>query len=208
MPDDKKPSDGGEAGDANGGAEDDKKVVQPEAKKLDLTQEDLDRIIADRVRRAQPADYEALKAKAAKQDAAEAAEKSDTQKAKDAQAEAERKAAERTSKADAKLRRAAILAEAVAQNAADSDIVIALLAGDDGITVGDDGEVSGVKDAVKKLLKDKPVLVKGKTPGASGGEFGGNDQKTLPERIRELEAAGKYGEARDLKIQQGLAATK
>lgn len=172
-------------------------------KLISMSQEDFDRIIQDRVKRAVPADYEDLKKLKADRDAAAEQEKTDLQKANDAKAAAETAAADRTAKADAKLKRAAIIAEATAQKASDVDIVTALLAGSDDITVSDDGEVSGVKDAVKKLLKDKPVLVGG-AGSRSGGEFGGNDNKTLDDQIKALEAEGKFAEARDLKIRKGL----
>lgn len=206
MPEpEKKPADDSQGGGADDGAagDDAKKSAAPKPITFD-SQEALDKVIQDRVRRATPSDYEDLKAKAAKHDEAENAKKSDADKARDAQAEAERKAAERTSNADAKLRRAAILEAAVAAKAADTDIVLALLASDSSITVDDAGEVSGAKAAVKKLLDSKPMLKSGALPGAAGGEFGGNDQRTIDERIAELERAGKYAEARDLKVQKGL----
>lgn len=187
--------DGGTTGAAGSGSQ-----SQGEPKKVELTQEELDRIIADRVRRAQPKDYDDLKAKATKYDEAEAAKLSEADKAKQAQTAAEAAAAERTAKADTKLKRAAIIAEATAQKAADPDIIVALLAGSEDITVTDDGEVEGVKDAIKALLKSKPILGPAQAGNRSGGEFGGNDQKTLKERIEELERAGKYAEARDLKV--------
>jgi hypothetical protein len=171
-------------------------------KKLEFTQEEFDRIIADRVTRAKPKDYDDLLKLKAEREAAAEKEKTDLQKEKDARLAAEAQGTERVSKADAKLRRAAIMLEAAAQNAADTDIVLALLAGNDTITVDDDGEVLGVKEAVKKLLKDKPVLVKGSGGSSTGGEFGGNDPATLAEQITSLERQGKYKEARELKMQQ------
>lgn len=159
----------------------------PEAPKtITLTQDELDRMMADRARRAIPADYEELKAlKAAKDEAAEA-EKTELEKEKDARKEAERNAKSREAKANAKLIRAEILSEATAQNASDTDIVIALLTGNADITVDDEGNVSGAQEAVTKLLKDKPILSRGKAP-ASGAEFGGNDPKTIIAKIADLE---------------------
>jgi hypothetical protein len=161
----------------------------PEAPKpITMTQEEFDRIIADRVRRAKPADYDDLLKLKAEKDAAAEAEKTELEKAKDAQKAAEKAVKDKNSLANAKLVRAELLSEATTQNAADTDIVIALLAGSKDITVDDDGNVLGVKEAVMQLLKDKPVLVKGKgAPSASGGEFGGSDPKTKAAKIADLE---------------------
>lgn len=161
----------------------------PEApKKLEFTQEELDRIIADRVRRARPDDYDDLLKLKSERDAEAEAKKTELEKERDARKAAEKSAKELSSKANTRLVRAEILSEAVAQNAADSDIVIALLAGSKDITVDEEGNVLGVKTAVEALLKNKPVLVKGKgTPSASGGEFGGDDPKTKLAKIADLE---------------------
>jgi hypothetical protein len=217
MPEPTKPADGSEAGGA-AGAVDDKKVVPPEAPKpiTFSSQEELDRIIADRVRRAIPSDYEDLKKLKAAKDAEAEAEKTELQKEKDARKAAEVAAKEKDSRANTKLVRAELLTEAAAQNALDSDIVVALLQGSTDITVNDEGEVRGAKEAVAKLLKDKPILVKGKV-AASGAEFGGNDPKARVAKIAELEArmndpklsqserqaAGR--DARSLKLEQNIA---
>lgn len=174
-----------------------------------FTQDELDAIVTDRLRRAVPKDYEELKAKAAKADEAEEAKKSELQKAKDEAKAAKDASAERESRANAKLRRAAILEEAGKQKAIDGDVVVALLTSDATITVDDDGNVAGVTEAVKKLLKDKPVLV-----AQAGGrpEFGGNDPKSNLEKIAKLERDAQdpklshrerselYAEARRLKL--------
>lgn len=197
-----KPEDGTQ-GKPEEGAAATPKPETPEPKKLDLTQEQLDAIIADRIKRAQPKDYEDLKAKAARLDEIEEAKKTDEQKAKDAAAEADRKAAERIAVADARLRTAAILTEAAKQNAANPATVAKLLATEESIEVKDDGTVAGVEAAVKALLKDEPYLAK-PTNGASGGEFGGADPKPLAARIAEAEAAGDWKTAMALKVNQGL----
>lgn len=55
------------------------------------------------------------------------------------------------------------------------------------LTVGEDGEVTGVKDALKKLAKDKPYLLgKAKPPAPSGDAGAGNP----PERGGEVLTAG------------------
>lgn len=200
MSEDTKPKDGTE-GTPEGG--DGGSKEKPEAGKV-FTQEELDAILADRLKRAVPKDYEALKEKAEKFDQAEQAKKDEATREREARQEADRKAAEREAKANAKLKRAAILEEASKQNAANTAAVVRMLESDDTIEVNDDGEVAGVETAVKKLLKEIPELVK-KT--GARGEFGGTDGKPVADRIRELEQKGdreSLAEARRLKI-EGMA---
>lgn len=154
------------------------------------SQEALDRMIADRVRRAvanaTPPDYNELLELKKRTDAEAEAAKTETERQVEAQKERERKSREREQRANAKLIRAAVLEQASAQNALDGEVVAALLSGSKDITVTDEGEVTGVKEAVEQLLTDKPTLVKGKS-SSSGGEFGGNDPKTTQAHIAELE---------------------
>ncbi|MBA2312916.1 MAG: hypothetical protein H0V97_08990 [Actinobacteria bacterium] len=174
-----------------------------ELKKLDLTQEQFDAIIADRIKRAQPKDYSDLQAKAARLSAIEEAKKTDAQKADDEKREALTAANAKLALADQRLRSAAIVNEAAKQNAVNPATVARLLADDEGITVNDDGAVSGVESAVKKLLKDEPYMAKGQAQ-TSGGEFGGTSTQTLDEKISAAEAARDYKTATQLKIQKGL----
>lgn len=176
-------------------------VGKSEPRKLEFTQDEFDRIIAERVARAKPKDYDELVALKAQADAEAEARKTALEKATEARIEAERKAQDRVSAADAKLKRAAVLAEAVAQKAADPEIVALLLATSEEITVDEVGEVSGVREAVKKLLRERPVLAGG-APARSGGEFGGVDTPTLPAKVAEAEARGDHREARRLKLSQ------
>lgn len=211
MPDNTPPPDSG----AGTGAGPEGKLPDPPEAPKPVTfesQEALDRVIADRVRRAVPADYADLLELKKKTDAEAEAKKTEDERKEDERKEREKKAAEKTRKADLKLIRAEVISEATAQNALDADIVFALLQGSKDIKVDDDGEVTGAKEAVSRLLTDKPSLAKGKIPGASGGEFGGNDPKTRQAKIAELEvkmndpkltmserqAAGR--EARELKL--------
>jgi hypothetical protein len=183
MPEIEKPADGttGEGEKPDGG-----EAAKPEAKVLTLTQADLDKIIAERVRRAKPDDYDELVKLREERDAKAEAEKTELQKEKDARAEAEKASKARMKAANERLIRAAILTEAAAQNASDSDIVFALLSGSKDVTVDDEGEVLGAKEAVAKLLSEKPILARGKS-SSSGAEFGGNDPKTAAAKITELE---------------------
>lgn len=175
-------------------------------KQITLTQEQLDAIVQDRAlreTRSKFADYDELKRKAAEHDKLQEGQKTELEKANEKAVKAEQKANEAIARANARIVRAEILSQAAAQNAVDPDTVAALLAGNESITIDDDGTVAGVKEAVKALLKEKPFLAKG-APGSgpSGGEFGGADNRTLVEKIAELERAGKFAEARELKLQQ------
>lgn len=174
--------DGGEGDDGGGGAADD----DPAAKRF--SQADIDRIVQDRLARAKskpPADYDDLKARAAKLDELEAASKSDLEKAQEAQRKADERAAAAEARANETARRHAIEREAGKQKAADPDDVFAVLQTTskyrDMVTMDDDGQVTGVEDAVKAILADKPHLVgKTSTPagdGDGGSRGGGEAQK-------------------------------
>lgn len=176
-----------------------------------FTQEELDAILEARLKRAIPADYEDLKRLKAERDAAAEKDKTDLQKAQEAAAAADEKANKALANANARLRRAAILEGAAAAGAVDADVVVALLASNEDITVDDDGNVKGVKAAITELLKNKPFLAKAATPGANGGEFRGNDPKDRAAKIADLEAKAAretnsrersrlYAEARALKF--------
>ncbi len=172
-----------------------------------FTQADIDRIVQERVARAKsspPADYEALKTKAAKLDEIEAASKSELEKAQEAQRKADERAerAEREHK-ETKIETAVMLAAAKA-GAVDPQDVYALLP-KNSVTIGDDGQVTGVEDAVKALLGAKPHLV-GKRPPTGDADGGGrgksapaqlsrDDLKTMtPEAIVKAKADGRLND--------------
>lgn len=194
---DEAPPEGGAAGGA--GAPDAGGTTPPEKT---FTQAEMEAILGERLRRVKP-DPE-LARKAAEFDRLQEGQKTELEKAQEKATKAEARAAEAEARANQRLIRAEIVAQATAQNAVDPDTIVALLGANESITVDDDGNVSGAKEAVKALLKEKAFLTKTGTVGGgpSGGEFGGVDQGTLPERIAALERAGKFAEARDLKIQQ------
>jgi len=164
--------------------------TQPPPPEKTFTQAEMNAIIQERLAR-DKVDPEILR-KAKAFDAAEEANKTELQKEKDRADRAEAKTAEAEARADATLVRAAIMAEAASQDAIDAATVAQLLAGVESVTVVDN-EVKGAAAAVKKLLTDRPFLVKGKTPGTSGGgEFGGKDKSTLDEQIRAAEEKGDW----------------
>lgn len=171
-----------------------------------FTQEELDSVIEARLQRERSkfADYEGLKEKAKAFDEAEAAKKSELERAQAEVQKAKDESSAALARANGVLKRAAILAEAANQKAADPDTVAMLLLNAESISVNEDGEVTGAKDAVKKLLKDKPFLA-GQTSsgGSSGGEFGGGEGPSLAQQIADAEAKGDYTTALSLKMRAG-----
>jgi hypothetical protein len=137
-----------------------------------FTQADLDRIVQDRVARERKK-YEGhaeLAKKAKAFDELQEAQKSELEKAEARAAKAEADAAEAVAKANARLVESAIVAEASKQGASNPALVRKLIE-TDAVTVGDDGQVAGVEDAVKALLADNPELV-----GAGSAKPGAADQ--------------------------------
>ena len=171
-----------------------------------FTQAELDEILKQRLARAVPADYDDLKSKAQKLDELEAANKTEVERALAKAEKAEKERSETEARANATLKRAAIIEAAASQNAADTSVVVALLINSEDVTIGKDGEITGAEKAVKDLLKEKPFLVKGQSAGASGGEFGGESPKGLADQIAAAEAKGDYDAAMRLKLagNQGL----
>lgn len=173
---------------------------------LKFSQDDLDRVVGERLARAKPADYDEVKAKAAELDKLKEGQKSDLQKALDDAAKADSRANKAVASANSVLKRASILAEAATQNAADPEIVVALLVADESVTVDESGKVVGAKEAVKKLLKEKAFLAKAAASGASGGQFGGNDQPDLDAQMREAEKKGDWEAVMRIKLAKATGA--
>lgn len=147
--------DGGGGGGAGGGGE------------KTFTQDELDRIVGQRVasERKKYPDYDELKAKAAKADELESAQKSELQKANDRAEKAEKERDTAIAERDAAKEEAQeskiaveVLAEAQKAGAIDPRDVLGLLPKGK-VTIGDDGQVAGHEDAVKALLEGKPHLV-------------------------------------------------
>jgi hypothetical protein len=146
------------------------------------TADEVERIIAQRVNKTkqQYADYDDLKAKASRADELEQSQQTETDKLRskaereaEKRAAAEDKASKATDRANTALMRAAVVAAAAQANAADPHDVFTLL--DKGaLTVDDDGNVEGAKDAVETLLKSKPHLLKRSAGGFDGGQQGGS----------------------------------
>lgn len=174
-----------------------------------FTQADVDKIVQDRLARVKttpPADYDDLKAKAAKLDEIEAANKSELEKLQDALAAEQTKAATASERAQRALVRAAVVAEAQRAGAVDPDAVLAMLP-ENAVTIGDDDQVTGADAAVKALLEAKPYLVGKPTrpaPGsANGGPRGDQPAQWTREDLKnkspdQIESARKAGLLNDL----------
>ena len=170
-----------------------------------FTQADLDNVVQERLarERKQFADYDDLKARAAKFDELENSKKDELTKAQEAVAAAERRATEAQANANSTLKRAAIMSAAAKHNAEDAGIIIQLLANSEEVKLDETGNIVGADEAVKKLLTEKPFLAKA-SGRASGGSFGGNSESSLKQRIEEAEAKGDFKTALELKVSQGM----
>jgi hypothetical protein len=175
----------GTAGGSNAGTAATSKTYSPE---------EIERLIAGRVNKVRQgfSDYEDLKAKAARADELETSQQSETDKLRskaeresEKRAAAEEKARTATERADTALMRAAVVAAAAQANAADPGDVFTLL-DKSALTLNDNGDVDGAKDAVTALLKAKPHLLKRSGGGFDGGQQGGSAAQgpSMNDRIR------------------------
>jgi hypothetical protein len=120
------------------------------------------------------AGFDELKTKAAKLDELEAANRTELEKLQTAATAEKARADAAESKMKEALRRSAVVAAAQRAGAVDPDAVYALLNKDE-VTIGDDGQVTGVEEAVKALLVAKEYLV-GKTPKPPAGSANAGPQ--------------------------------
>lgn len=167
-----------------------------------FTQQELDRIVNERVNKskAQFKDYTDLKDKAEKFDQLQAERQTEAEKLLAAVDKANTKAQEATDREQAATKRAndtlvraAVIAEAATAGAADPTDVFALLVDPSQVTLGDDGQVTGVKEAVKATLEAKPHLVGRAAPGGFGGGVQGGAAATEPDMSSQIRAAFGYG---------------
>ena len=136
-----------------------------------FTQEQVDKIIADRAIRevrTKYGDYDELKAKAAKFDELDAASKSELDKANERAQKAEQERQRALETANARLVEAAVLAEAASLKALKPEHIHRLI-DTTSVTVGDDGRVTGAKEAVEAFLVANPEYV-GTTRGTSADQ--------------------------------------
>jgi hypothetical protein len=185
-------------------------------KKIELTQEEFDAKIAERLARERKkyADYDELKAERdrlkTEEDARKAAAMTETERLQAAKDEAERKATE-ASEAATKAATAAnqriirtefrLLAKDVGirADALDDAYKLADLAA---VSVNDDGDVAGLDDAIKALVAAKPYLAETTKPAPRniGGPSGGDPKpdKTKEQLLAEAaEKARKTGRLED-----------
>jgi hypothetical protein len=153
-----------------------------------FTQSEVDRLIQERLQRAKatpPADYEDLKAAAAKLAEYEAAQLSEQERLQKAAQEAEARATAATERAQQAILRSSVVSAAQRAGAVDPDAVMAFL-DKSKVTIGDDDQVAGVDEAVKAVLESKPYLVgKPPTPTPGGADSGVRDGMTSGSFTRE-----------------------
>lgn len=143
---------------------------QSAPKMVNLTQEQFDAIIADRLERERKkyGDYEVLKSRAAKLQELEDAQKSDAQKQAERIQALEAQAAQAlTARREADLKSVLVSAASKAGFLDPMDAYAML--DKSAITIGDDGTVSGVEDAIKALVEAKPYLLKTPEPAPKTG---------------------------------------
>lgn len=165
---------GGDGDEAEEGGGEEAKGDPPKS----FNQDDVDRIVKERLARAKtqaPADYDDLKAKAARLDEIEEQSKSEKDKAVDKAAKDADTAArqDERGKANARIVRAEVKAAAGAKLADPGDAVRLLDL--DQFKVDDDGEVDAkaVAAAIDDLVKAKPYLAA--NSGGKGGKGGAPD---------------------------------
>jgi len=139
--------------------------IEAEASSKTFTQDELDKVVQNRLAREREkfSDHDELKAKAAKLDEIEAANQSELEKAQVAREKAEKQSAEVLAKANERMLKAAVLSEAAAAQVKKPELLFRAL-DKNGLTVGDDGEVSGAKEAVEAFIADNPEFVGKQTP--------------------------------------------
>jgi hypothetical protein len=177
--DDKDDKDGGDSGDNKNDNKDDNKNDNKNDSKDDkkgrnqdklFTQEELDAVISrrlDRERKTWEQKVEDEKKKAAMTEA---------ERLKVEKEEAEKKASAATERANQRLIRSEVIAQASKMNIIDPDAAFTLL-NREGITVEDDDSVKGVKEALALLVKSKPYLVKTEDKGQTRtGDDQGDDK--------------------------------
>ncbi|MEQ8834281.1 MAG: hypothetical protein RIB67_07525 [Miltoncostaeaceae bacterium] len=170
-----------------------------------FSQADVDRIVEQRLarERGKYSDYDEVKARAAKLDEIEEAQKSDIERERAAREKAESESAARIAAANERLRQAAILSAATEAKAIKPAHLHRLIDAE-AITVADDGTVEGAAEAVASFLKDNPEYVSGaNTPRPNGADQGarggGPSQLTSTEGMspEEIVAARREGRLDD-----------
>lgn len=191
-----------------------------------FTQDELDRVVAERVARERKkaekyANYDELQTKLTALEATEEARKkadmSDAERLESEKAEALKKAQEseerstaRETAANQRIINAEFKALARDNNVPADRIAAALKLADlSGVTVDDEGNPQGIEDAVKALVDANPYLVEVAKPKPIGGGGGGSDP--LPDKTKTqllAEAADKARKSGRLEDQASYAKLK
>jgi hypothetical protein len=164
-----------------------------------LPQSEVDRIIAERLARqkAQYADYDELKAKAAKWAEVEESQKTEAQKTQERVAQLERERDEALARSNDRLIRAAFVAEAAKVGALYPEDLFAL-ADRAGVSVDEQGNVVGVTEAVQAVVTAGRIPLAMNRPASpkldGGAGSGARPAESLaPLSEAELEMARRLG---------------
>lgn len=182
-------------------AEKDPKDVQGDGKPPDegrtFTQDELNVVVSDRLRREREkyADYDDLKAAKVRLDGIDQERLTELEKVQKRAADAEQERDLARQRAQDTAIRAALMMEAAKAGALHPEDAFQL-ADLGGVTLNDDGNVQGAVEAVAELLKGKRLVLKGRSAadldaGAGGGDRTGERKPALTPD--ELEIAGKMG---------------
>lgn len=176
-----------------------------------VDQAEVDRIVQQRLER-QRAQFggtpDEIKERLKKLDDLEAASLSEKERLEKERDDFKAEAQTATERAQTALIRAAVIAQASKAGAVDPDAVVALL-DKSSLTVGDDGQVEGVEDAVTALLEEKTYLV-GTNSTPNPGPGGGGPRNTPPagnldSQLSEAQKAGDWPKVRALNAQKAAA---
>ncbi|HUV95661.1 MAG TPA: hypothetical protein VMX14_12655 [Anaerolineae bacterium] len=162
-----------------------------------FTQDELNTIVSDRLRREHEkyADYEDLKAAKARLNEIDQERLTELEKVQKRADDAEKERDVARQRAQDTAIRAALAMEAAKAGALHPEDAFQL-ADLSSVTIGDNGDVQGATEAVAALIAGKRLVLKGRgaadlDAGAGGGERTGERKPTLT--ADELEAAGKMG---------------
>jgi len=157
-----------------------------------FTQAELDRIIQERLARERQkyGDYDDLKKAKDELDALKAEQMSELEKAQKRAADLEAERDQALVEANDRLIKAAFVAAAAQAGAAHPEDAFAL-ADLSGVEIGEDGQVTGVEDAVKALVEAGrlPMSDKRRAPGLDGGAGGGQGPGERAPELSEEERA-------------------
>lgn len=130
-----------------------------------FTQDELDAIVKDRVKRERKSWEQKIK------EEKEKAAMSEAERLKAEKEEAEKNATAAIERANQRLIRSEVIAQAAKLNIVDPDAAYALMSKED-VKVEDDDTVTGVKESLEALIKAKPYLVSTTSSKKTGDDQG------------------------------------